>query len=371
MIDRKSEIPLYIQIRDNVRNKIISGEYPAGSIFPNEIILSNQLGVSRHTLRRALLELTDEGYMNRTQRKGTFIRDLNDTNISISTQKHIGLIMTAIDTSFVNGILSGFLDVATSHSYSTIFDVSKDDFKYEIDAINRMVKSNVKSITVFPAKVTHINGEFIKQLRNKGVNISFIDRSTRNMEVDYVGSDNQSGGYMAARHIAMQSFKNVLYVGNNICISSVSERFMGFYHGVKRYKLSLINGNDKLYKDSDAINFVCSTNEFKTNLELYRKYLPFAIFCENDAIAIELMSELKAVGLIVGKDVGIIGFDNITSSKYISPGLTTISQNALLIGQTAAKMAIEKIESKGTTTIRHILPTQLLIRKSCGEDHAK
>jgi LacI family transcriptional regulator len=51
----------------------------------------------------------------------------------------------------------------------------------------------------------------------------------------------------------------------------------------------------------------------------------------------------------------------------MQPPLTSVAQNGYLIGETAARLAIRKIESGSRQSVRHILPTQLVARKSCGE----
>lgn len=68
-----------------------------------------------------------------------------------------------------------------------------------------------------------------------------------------------------------------------------------------------------------------------------------------------------------GKEVGIMGFDNTVECDYTPVPLTSVSQSGILIGQSAADIAINKIEGKSTMVFRSIVPTQLVIRNSCGE----
>lgn len=65
--------PLYLQIREAIYNKIISGEYKAGDKLPAEDKLAEQFGTSRMTVNKALLELVNREYLTRVQGNGTFV----------------------------------------------------------------------------------------------------------------------------------------------------------------------------------------------------------------------------------------------------------------------------------------------------------
>ena len=65
--------PVYLQIRESIYNKIISGEYKAGERLPAEDKLAEQYGVSRMTVNKALMELVNREYLTRIQGSGTFV----------------------------------------------------------------------------------------------------------------------------------------------------------------------------------------------------------------------------------------------------------------------------------------------------------
>lgn len=66
--------PLHIQLERALLKRIESGEYGAGDVFPKEMDLVEEYGMSRITVRRALQSLTDAGYLMRTKRRGTFVQ---------------------------------------------------------------------------------------------------------------------------------------------------------------------------------------------------------------------------------------------------------------------------------------------------------
>lgn len=67
------KIPIYLQIRESIYHKIVSGEYRAGEKLPSEDKLAEMFGVSRMTVNKALMELVNQEYLVRTQGSGTFV----------------------------------------------------------------------------------------------------------------------------------------------------------------------------------------------------------------------------------------------------------------------------------------------------------
>ena len=96
-LSRNTFEPLYYQIREDIREKINSKEYPPNSMIPTEAELCEYYGVSRVTVRRAVLDLVQEGLLNRGKGKGTFVSEnygLTEVNgVQSFTQELLGLNM--------------------------------------------------------------------------------------------------------------------------------------------------------------------------------------------------------------------------------------------------------------------------------------
>ena len=73
-IHRENAVPLYLQVKDSIRKKILTKEWPGGSRIPGEAELCTLFNVSRITVRKALDELQQEHYLQKQRGKGTFIK---------------------------------------------------------------------------------------------------------------------------------------------------------------------------------------------------------------------------------------------------------------------------------------------------------
>ena len=71
---RSDGIALWRQIADLLRGEILAGAFAAGDRLPPETALAERFGVNRHTLRRAIASLADEGLVQADQGKGTFVK---------------------------------------------------------------------------------------------------------------------------------------------------------------------------------------------------------------------------------------------------------------------------------------------------------
>jgi DNA-binding GntR family transcriptional regulator len=73
MLKQDNQIPLYIQLKESIRSSILNGHLKYGEQIPTELELSEEYKISRITVRKAILELVEEGYLVKKQGKGTFV----------------------------------------------------------------------------------------------------------------------------------------------------------------------------------------------------------------------------------------------------------------------------------------------------------
>ncbi|TDL31861.1 GntR family transcriptional regulator [Jeotgalibacillus sp. S-D1] len=75
MLNKKSPLPMYVQIEENLRGKIREGSFKKGDPIPSERELTDTYKVSRMTVRQAIMNLVNEGLLYREKGKGTFVSD--------------------------------------------------------------------------------------------------------------------------------------------------------------------------------------------------------------------------------------------------------------------------------------------------------
>lgn len=94
--------------------------------------------------------------------------------------------------------------------------------------------------------------------------------------------------------------------------------------------------------------------------------LPEGIACANDQMAVGVVHALREAGVRVPADVAVTGFDDIPLARYLSPPLTTVRQPSEQLGAVAVDTLVTMIDRDGPPARNVVLPTQLVIRSSCG-----
>jgi LacI family transcriptional regulator len=94
--------------------------------------------------------------------------------------------------------------------------------------------------------------------------------------------------------------------------------------------------------------------------------LPDAIICSNDQMAIGVLRTLTKHSIRVPDDIALIGFDDIYPATLCDPPLTTVNQPIRSIGERACERLIERIAHPTLRPAVELLPTELVIRTSCG-----
>jgi LacI family transcriptional regulator len=94
--------------------------------------------------------------------------------------------------------------------------------------------------------------------------------------------------------------------------------------------------------------------------------LPQAFACANDQTAVGVIYALNAAGLKIPDDVVVTGFDDITLTRYFNPPLTTIRQSGGLLGEAAVDALVAMLDGSEVVNRTVVLPTELVVRGSCG-----
>ena len=95
IISNSSNVPIYEQIKEQIKNKIVSNEIKAGELLPSIRSLAKDLRISVITTKNAYVELEREGYVETVPGKGTYVAN---KNIEIIREEQLKKIESLIDT---------------------------------------------------------------------------------------------------------------------------------------------------------------------------------------------------------------------------------------------------------------------------------
>jgi LacI family transcriptional regulator len=178
--------------------------------------------------------------------------------------------------------------------------------------------------------------------------------------VHWLDVDGTYGIQLAVRHLADLGHQRIGYIAPPSEQYLAKQRWQGFVNGMSECSLTI---DENLLYEGD---FTERSGERGAAYLLEQPHPPTAIICNNDRMAFGAMRAIQSRGLEVGRDVSVVGFDDITLAAYYHPPLTTIRQpireiGGLLFELLQAIIAGEPLEESG----RLIKPT-LEIRQSTG-----
>ena len=342
----------YLDVATAIRQRIDDGEYPSDRPLPAERILSEEFGVHRATLRRAVSLLTSEGSIRRSP------GDRPYPNPSRTTiEGTIGLYANDADVYSRSLIATGVVETLRQRDSSLRLVWSDDHAFMPGEPFSPELKSHL-GLILWPPSLTDVDR--LQTLRRSMPTV-IVDAPVSGYESDFVGFDDERGGYEATRHLVDAGHRRIAFVGS---LQIVTARFrrLGFMRLLKERGLEPMRGYESLaYANRippgvlDA--FLCLASDER----------PTAFVCENDETAALLMPHLASHALRVPEDVALVGFGGAQPILLDALGLTSMEQPFVEVGRQAARLILERLEQTDGHPPESVrLPMRLQVRSSSG-----
>lgn len=332
----------YQSIADEIRKKILSEEFPKGSVIPTEIQLQEIYSVSRHTVRQAIAVLVNEGYLRREKGSGTYVKDKYEENIKAKStdNKKIGVITTYISDYIFPSIIRGIEKTLKDNGYSLILASTNNDHAQEKQCLERMIELGVDGLIVEPTKSNQYNPNLATYvtLNEHNIPLVMINAVYEELDSSFICIDDVKAGYLATKELIINNHKNLLLI-TKIDDLQGKYRMKGFMRACRENEISI---------NSDSI--ITYTTETETeSLEEIVEHLEkgniTGIVCYNDKIANLLISKLSSVGLKVPEDYSMVGIDNSLLSSMGTTNCSSVNHPKEFLGIDAGNWIIQAIET--------------------------
>lgn len=357
-LERDSNIPLYMQVAEILTQRILNGDYPPGSNLPAEAELCAEFDIARGTVRQALSKLENEGFVRREQGRGTFVTWGQGHTGNRRTSSQIGFVVPYVRDSFVSTILLGAERAATEYDLSITFKHAANDPDRQDEVLQELIEQRLAGIVLYP--VNSQRAERVRQLLGMGFPVVLVDRYLPGSGADYVMSDHFYGALRATQHLLELGHRRIGLVSWRDPAISLEHRAAGYRQALAEMGLP--------YDPT----LVCEVEGYPSiDLGPLCHFLDrsagvTAVFAVNDQIALAVYKATRQLGIRVPEDLALVGFDNLDFTMHLDIPLTTVEQPAFELGQQAVRTLIQRIENPTAEPQRLILPTRLIVRRSCG-----
>ncbi|MCL4542982.1 MAG: substrate-binding domain-containing protein [Chloroflexi bacterium] len=364
MIERR---PLHQQVAAALRKRLASGEFSPGATLPSELVLQQEYGVSRATVRHALETLQREGLLQRRAGQGTYVAPSGPTPLSSTVQRPcLGLVAARLSSLFLMDMLRGVEEEAEARGYDLLVANSNHDPQQERERIERLRRRGVAGVLVEPAPGATLES-YYRDLVGMAYPLVMLDRRHPEVAVDYVGVDNVKATQELVAHLIACGHQRIAYLlGQEWPTSTARERLQGYETALRRAGLSpdpaLVVRPAGAPGDPFSPAVAAAAQRL---LALPANQRPTAICCLNDATALEVLRVLRNEDLRVPEDMALTGFDDLPYAAHLEVPLTTVAQPRAQLGSTGARLLIDRIEGRrGAQPATVLLPTRLLLRRS-------
>jgi len=282
-------------------------------------------------------------------------------NFAKGRSGHIGIILPYLpkvrlfSVDYFSELLSGFGEAVREVGYDLLLLLRSPE---EQDYSELFRARKVDALVILGAKEAPEQKAALAALKKEGQPFCLIDQQFMGSGFNEIVADNIAGGYMATQHLVNRGYRKIAALSGPMVYSNARDRFHGYKLAMEEASLAI--------RDQDLLqgNFSRKSG-YEAALRLMQQGLPDAVFAANDRMAIGLIQGLKEAGVLAGRDIAIVGFDNADASKMCDPALSTVDVPYFEMGKTAARRLLQQIFTGERQPFHERLPVQLVVRDSC------
>ena len=337
--------------------------------------IAQELDVSISTVSKALrnsAEISDDT----KQKVQAFAKLYNyrPNNIALSLKNRrtntIGIIIPEIVHHFFSNVISGVEHVANKRGYNVIIGLSNESFSKEVINMEMLANGSIDGFILSIAKETQKLQDYhhFNETMSQGMPIVMFDRVVAEINCDKVIVDDFNGAKKAVEKLIKNNCKSIALITTNDYVSVGKLRTQGY---LEAFEENGITAEPKLIlKIDDTLDNETQLDVLENEIEqLFKSNKSIdGVFAVNELYALLAMKVAKKLGLEVPEDVQVIGFTDGVLSKHSTPRLTTVRQHAHRMGEMAAQLLIDKLESEYDTIDEEfqtvVIPTELIERES-------
>ena len=251
----------------------------------------------------------------------------------------IGVIIPSAEINFFGSVVHGIESLANTKGYHILLYQSNETAEYEKKAIEAFIDIGVDGVLASLAKGTQDFSHYI-DLKSKGIPLVFFDRSKDMLNISSVIIDDFRGGYMATEHLLHQGYTRIAHISGQQHLKIFKDRLEGYKAaltdaGIEPDHSLIYQGNVSIQAGRDAIDYFMKLPQ-----------PPDAIFCVEDFTALGVVKEAKERGIHIPDEMGVIGFANEAFDEHITPSLSSIDQQTVLMGKEAFSLLLTLIDNK-------------------------
>lgn len=345
-------------------------------------------GVSKTTVSRVLNHKADVDPDTRERvlrviQEQNYVPSATAAGLAGGRSRLIGMLLPAWAWPLIHELTRGIIEVIKQTPYELVlYSINDEDIERDrSEVINRLLATELTAglLAIFPAKASQNLTDLYKQ----GFPVVIID-DQEVQTTPWVGADNFTGAYQAVRHLIKLGHTRIAHIKGPQEYLVSHDRYRGYCQALAEAGITpdpeLVLVGDFMPPSGRA----CASKLF----ELPPEKRPTAIFTSSDQMAYGVLAAAEEYGISIPRDVALVGFDDDEPSVHTRPALTTVRQPLYEMGQRGIELLLSLLDKpqqpsawafrqRGAGRNAHaenapariLLPTELIVRASCGADY--
>lgn len=311
--------------------------------------LNGDLRIKEQTRKRVELKAKEMGYQRNARARA----------LVMNRSEMIGFIVPDIANPFFASLIQGVEKIASKRGFNLVICNTNWDIDLEAKYLNLVNEKKIDGILLVSCNKPNPTLEKVLSLK---LPLVFVSSPYPKSEANFVGTDSEQGGYLAAKHLLDLGHRKFVVIGGAFNSEAIIQRFKGYKRALSEYNITLMK-SDVYFGDFSVESGYKSIKKILSNKHDFSAVLAF-----DDLLAIGVINGLKEYGLRIPNDISVIGFDNIEAASFKSIDLTTIDMDKSRMGKLAVDILLDIIDCNHGVSAKKkiVLDQKLVIRKSTG-----
>lgn len=274
----------------------------------------------------------------------------------------LGVLLPDLHGEFFSELIRGIDQASQTGGYDLLLSSSHDHAR-ELEAALHSMHGRVDGLVVMAPKV---EAQVLQDLLPTNVPIVLLNSPDGKRAHGSLRIDSFGGARAIVGHLVEHGHRRIGIINGPAQNIDAEERLRGYRSALAEADLP-VDGALEVPGD-----FTGSAGYRGAESLLGLDARPTAIFAANDGMAIGALSALRAAGVAVPDEMALVGFDDVSSTRYMIPPLTTVQGMISELGARAVRRLTEAVGGGPQPAgDQEVLPVSIVLRRSCGCSEAQ
>ena len=284
-----------------------------------------------------------------------YLTDQKAASMRSGENREVGFVINQLSNPFNAEVISGVVDLLEAEGYLVSILDTRDDASRQRQQLESFIRHGRGGLLWVPTVGTD-DTTYSLLKAHRVPTVTFLRNVS--LSFDHVGIRNAEATYQATQHLINQGHKAIAYLGGTQMTLVRRERIAGY-----QKCLSDNSRSKPLVWDSED-NKLAGLNSMNELLKAHPEVS--AIVCNGDMVALGACLALQRMGFVPGREVSIIGFDDIQDAEAATPRLTTMAVSPVKLGRKLAQVLLARIREPDMPVTVSEVSAELMIRETTG-----